>query len=327
MEYLSIPHTRAATHHLIPALNDTLLTNLRTPILTLIEDSTPGAHDTLTAACDANLYAALGVENPEEHGSCAENLVLALKELNEGVGLKGQKAIGADVTVNNAPTPLHLFMNAPVEMEEKATSESGAGAKGITFRVEEPVGKKRGFVRFRAERDIVMVMSACPMDVGKQNGGRCMAANFVVEEETADQDQKGDKASSSIPSTKKASTAKQDPSSTPTPRKAAPKLSTRTSSQQSTPKPSQAPAPAMQKPFLKGGPNKFANINRRDSAAEAGAKIPLPPSAAASPSPAPSTPRDTATSPKKRPKKLERRSGTEASNPSTPKVGKTGEVK
>jgi hypothetical protein len=26
------------------------------------------------------------------------------------------------------------------------------------------------------------VFSACPMDVGKQNGGRCMAANFMVED-------------------------------------------------------------------------------------------------------------------------------------------------
>ncbi|OCK76920.1 hypothetical protein K432DRAFT_445706 [Lepidopterella palustris CBS 459.81] len=180
MEYLSLPHTRASSHRLVPQPTDTLLTNLRAPILTLVEDTTPGAHDTLTAACDASMYAALSVDKPEEHGSCAENLVLALKELNEKAGLKGEKAVGADVTVNIAPTPLHLFMNAPVEVEE---GDEGAGAKGVKFRVEEPRGKKRGFVRFRAERDVVVVMSACPMDVGSQNGGKCMAANFVVEDE------------------------------------------------------------------------------------------------------------------------------------------------
>ncbi|KAF2691560.1 hypothetical protein K458DRAFT_437992 [Lentithecium fluviatile CBS 122367] len=181
MEYLSLPHTRASTHRLVPAVDDTLLTNLRNPIMTLIEDTSPGAHDTLTAACDASQYAALGVDKPEEHGSCAENLVLALKELNEKAGLKGTKAVGADITVNIAPTPLHLFMNAPIEIASSTQSE-GTGAKGASLKVAEPQGKKRSYVRFRADRDIVVVLSACPMDVGSQNGGKCMAANFMVEE-------------------------------------------------------------------------------------------------------------------------------------------------
>ena len=79
MEYLSLPHTRASSHKLVPEVDDELLTNLRNPIVTLIEDTSPGGHDTLTAACDANQYASLGVDKPAEHGSCAENLVLALK--------------------------------------------------------------------------------------------------------------------------------------------------------------------------------------------------------------------------------------------------------
>lgn len=186
MEYLSLPHTRASTHKLVPEVSDELLTNLRNPIITFVEDTSPGAHDTLTAACDANQYTALGIEKPEEHGSCAENLVLALKELNETAGLKGAKAVGADISVNIAPTPLHLFMNAPLHFEH--ADPQGAGAQGITLKVEEPQGKKRAFVRFRAERDVVVVLSACPMDVGKQNGGRCMAANFMVEDLQEEED-------------------------------------------------------------------------------------------------------------------------------------------
>ena len=193
MEYLSLPHTRTASHKLVPEVNDELLTNLRNPILTLIEDTSPGAHDTLTAACDANQYAALGIDKPAEHGSCAENLVLALKEINETSGLKGTKAVGADITVNIAPTPLHLFMNAPLHAEGDIHND-GAGAKGVTLSVEEPQGKKRCYVRFRAERDVVVVFSACPMDVGKQNGGRCMASNFMVEEV----DEEDDKAESGV---------------------------------------------------------------------------------------------------------------------------------
>ncbi|KAF2440690.1 hypothetical protein P171DRAFT_435465 [Karstenula rhodostoma CBS 690.94] len=185
MEYLSLPHTRAATYRLVPEINDTLLTNLRNPLMTLVEDTSPGAHDTLTAACDANMYAALGVDKPEEHGSCAENLVLALRELNEKAGLKGTKAIGADITVNIAPTPLHLFMNAPLQLDSSAQSE-GSGAKGAKVSIEAPKSKKRSYVRFRAERDIVVVLSACPNELGHQNGGRCMAANFMVEEPEED---------------------------------------------------------------------------------------------------------------------------------------------
>ncbi|KAJ4992681.1 hypothetical protein SVAN01_01727 [Stagonosporopsis vannaccii] len=185
MEYLSLPHTRASSYKLVPEVDDTLLTNLRNPIITLVEDTTPGAHDTLTAACDANLYAALGVDKPAEHGSCAENLVLALKELNENAGLKGAKAVGADISVNIAPTPLHLFMVTPISLSSE-TEPTECGAKGATLAVEEPKGKKRGFVRFKAERDVVVVFSACPMDVGPQNGGRCMAANFMVEDADAD---------------------------------------------------------------------------------------------------------------------------------------------
>jgi uncharacterized protein YcgI (DUF1989 family) len=196
MEYLSLPHTRAFSHKLVPEVDDGLLTNLRNPIVTLVEDTSPGAHDTLTAACDANFYTALGVDRPEEHGSCAENLVLALKELNEGAGLKGTKAIGADITVNIAPTPLHLFMNAPLDVSN-ISSIDGAGAKGAILSVDEPKGKKRSFVRFRADRDVVIVFSACPMDVGKQNGGRCMAANFMVEDV-----QKGEDLASSVASLK-----------------------------------------------------------------------------------------------------------------------------
>ncbi|CAN9446961.1 unnamed protein product [Alternaria alternata] len=196
MEYLSLPHTRASSHKLVPEVDDELLTNLRNPIVTLIEDTSPGGHDTLTAACDANQYASLGVDKPAEHGSCAENLVLALKEINETAGLKGPKAVGADISVNIAPTPLHLFMNAPLQSEGSDQTD-GAGTKGVTLRVDEPKGKKRCFVRFRAERDVVIVFSACPMDVGKQNGGRCMAANFMVEDV-----QEGEDLASSIASGK-----------------------------------------------------------------------------------------------------------------------------
>ncbi|ORY08705.1 hypothetical protein BCR34DRAFT_389436 [Clohesyomyces aquaticus] len=277
MEYLSFPHTRSATNHLVPSVSDTLLTNLRAPILTLIEDTTPGAHDTLTAACDASLYAALGVDKPEEHGSCAENLVLALKELNEKAGLKGTKAVGADITVNIAPTPLHLFMNAPIELDGEGKGE-GAGAKGATFKVDEPKGPKRGYVKFRAERDVVVIMSACPMDVGKQNGGKCMAANFMVEE-TEEGEKFGGKSDTKKPlkkpakklATKKTEEKKEAPKEAPSKEngdseqkkepESEPEPQNQTPDKEETDKTEETPKP-MPKP--RGGPAKFANAGKKD---------------------------------------------------------------
>lgn len=176
MEFLSMPHSRAATLHLRPKVNDTLVSNLREPILTLVEDSSPGIHDTLMAACDPQRFRGLGVENWHEHGSCAENLVLALKELNDRAGLKGVKAIGADVTINSVPAPLNLFMNVPWTDGD------------LSF--DKPEGKEGDFVRFRAERDVVVVMSACPQDVLEINAKKPTDAHFIVEEDEEAQKQK-----------------------------------------------------------------------------------------------------------------------------------------
>ncbi|KAF2199707.1 hypothetical protein GQ43DRAFT_442232 [Delitschia confertaspora ATCC 74209] len=196
-EYLSLPHTISALHSLSFAPSSALLSNLRNPILTLIEDTSLSAHDTLTPACDARLYKELGVEKPEEHGSCAENLVLALRECNEGLGLKGPSCIGGDITVNTVPVPISLFMNTLVSISGDAAArdrEQDIFLKDVEFSVSEPAGKKRSFVRFRAERDVVIVMSACPMDVGPQNGGKCMAANFIVEEENQEEEENNEMA-------------------------------------------------------------------------------------------------------------------------------------
>ncbi|KAG9900478.1 hypothetical protein KCV05_g16293, partial [Aureobasidium melanogenum] len=169
MEYLSMPHTRASTLHMVPRVNDVLVSNLREPMLTLIEDTSSGVHDTLIPACDPQRYKALQIEDWEQHGSCAENLVLALKELNDRAGLKGPKGVGASVTVNSVPAPLNLFMNIPWK-----------GDKGdLSF--EPPTCKEGDYVRFRAERDVVVVMSACPNDVQQINKGQSKDGHFLVE--------------------------------------------------------------------------------------------------------------------------------------------------
>ncbi|KAL1614339.1 hypothetical protein SLS54_009834 [Diplodia seriata] len=210
MEYLSLPHTIDALQKLSPEPGDTLLSNLHEPLLTLLDDTSPPAttnttaesaaaiplrHGTFLPACDPTTYRNLAGPdgNGEEHGSCAENLVLALQEFNKSTGLKGARTVGADVTINSAPVPLSLFMNTSVQqrgsgnvvVEEPRKFEGGRWGKG---------GEKGGWVKFRAERDVVVVMSACPMDEGPMNGGRCMAANFVVEEPVGEGKEEGEAA-------------------------------------------------------------------------------------------------------------------------------------
>lgn len=165
-----MPHTRAATLHMRPKVNDTLVSNMREPMLILIEDSGNGVHDTLMAACDPYRYKGLGVEKWEEHGSCAENLVLALKELNERAGLKGAKGVGADVTINSVPAPLNLWMNIPWD------DEGDLGFKA-------PKSKAGDYVRLKASRDVVVVMSACPQDILEINNKQPADAHFIVEED------------------------------------------------------------------------------------------------------------------------------------------------
>ncbi|KAG8628257.1 hypothetical protein KVT40_004130 [Elsinoe batatas] len=224
MEFLSLPHSRAATLHLVPKVGDTLVSNLREPMLTVVED-TAATHDTLIAACDPARYEQLGVEGWEEHGSCAENLVLALKELNERAGLKGPKGIGADVTVNSVPAPLNLFMNIP-------WTNNG------DVKFDNPKGKKGEYVRFKAERDVVVVMSACPQDVIGINGGKQIQdGHFVVEEELEEGEdirqrlQQTNNTSASAPAAKKptpvkrATPAKKPNGTAPAPAKKAPAAS------------------------------------------------------------------------------------------------------
>ena len=98
-EFMSMEHTRTALTRVMVATGDALVTNRRRPILTIVEDTSPGVHDTLLAACDSYRYEQLGCIG--FHDNCTDNLAAALAEL--------------DVTTTRTPSPLNLFMNIPVE--------------------------------------------------------------------------------------------------------------------------------------------------------------------------------------------------------------------
>ena len=54
---MSLEHTRSGIKKLIPVVGESMLTNKRRPILTIMED-TCGVHDMLMSACDRYRYEA-----------------------------------------------------------------------------------------------------------------------------------------------------------------------------------------------------------------------------------------------------------------------------
>src|SRR5690348_6585930 len=153
-ELMSMEHSRAGMLKLIPKVGDALLTNHRRPILTVMEDTSGGVHDTVIAACDRYRYEGLGCTG--YHDNCTDNLAAAMKEL----GLQ----------VPETPSPFNLFMNIPWTAE---------GA--LSF--DPPVSTPGCFIRLRAEMDLVIAFSACPQDVLPINGRnrRPTEAHFVIE--------------------------------------------------------------------------------------------------------------------------------------------------
>jgi uncharacterized protein YcgI (DUF1989 family) len=140
-EFMSMEHSRVAIGRISPAIGDTMVTNRRQPILTLVEDTSGGIHDTLFAACDRWRYESLGCAG--YHDNCTDNLAAALAELG--------------LATRDTPSPLNLFMNIPV-------------VDGHRVEIRPPVSTPGSYVTLRAETRCVVVFSACPQDVVPING-------------------------------------------------------------------------------------------------------------------------------------------------------------
>jgi uncharacterized protein len=141
-EYMSMEHTRVALCKLVPGVGDELYSNRRRPLLTLVEDTSPGVHDTLMAACDAERYRLLGVSG--HHANCCENFERALA--------------GRGISTAIVPPPLNLFMNIPWEPDGSLRFLAAPAAPG-------------DYVTVAAAIDALVVLSACPMDINDINGG------------------------------------------------------------------------------------------------------------------------------------------------------------
>ncbi|TVY69288.1 Uncharacterized protein Focb16_v002024 [Fusarium oxysporum f. sp. cubense] len=141
---LSTSHTRAMLSSISLRKGNNLYSSRRKPIMTLVDDTTPGIHDLLFPACDAERYRQLGAMG--YHDSCHDNMHKALREFPE-----------IKVRDDWVPDPLNLFMNVAVDHHG-----------GIDIR--NPTSDKGQYVILRATADLVVVMSACPQDMVNVNG-------------------------------------------------------------------------------------------------------------------------------------------------------------
>lgn len=139
-EYASMEHTRAALRRLVPRVGDAIYSTRRRPLVTLVEDTSPGVHDTLIAACDPERYRLLG--GAPDHPSCAQNFAAAIAEHGR--------------SLPRAPAPFNLFMAIPWSAEGQLAFEPSPAGAGDS-------------VTFQAELDVLVVVSACPMDLNPIN--------------------------------------------------------------------------------------------------------------------------------------------------------------
>lgn len=140
-EYLSVEHSRRMLFSLFPKVGEPLYSNRRTPMLVLEEDSSSCRHDMLFACCDKWLYQHYGCA--PGHANCRDNFLGALFRAGYDSAL--------------VPNPVNLWMNIPV---------SG----NAQLDLKPPVSKPGDHVVLRAAIDLVLVLSACPMDVTPING-------------------------------------------------------------------------------------------------------------------------------------------------------------
>ncbi len=150
-EFSGMEQCRATWLKLCPEVGDALYSNRRRAIMQLVEDTSPGKHDSLMAPCDNERYGLLGCKG--YHDNCKDNLHAALFELG--------------YTLPCTPGSLNLFMNIPWQ-------DSGA----ISF--DPPLSKAGDYVVWQAELDCIAVMSCCPQDILDINNRNTVEAHYEV---------------------------------------------------------------------------------------------------------------------------------------------------
>jgi uncharacterized protein YcgI (DUF1989 family) len=148
--FLSPPHTWIHLGRIQPRIGDELVTNQRVPILKVIADDV-GWHDMLVPACDRHRYERYyGVK---EHRNCHDNFIEAMDNRNWGNRL--------------VPQPFNLFMNTFIESDG-------------TLLIRDPISKSGDKTIMLAMSSLIIVVSACPMDLNPAGGQGITDLEIVV---------------------------------------------------------------------------------------------------------------------------------------------------
>lgn len=148
-DWLSTSNTRDITERLFPRVGQSFYGTRGEALLTLIEDASPGPHDMLFPACNRGLYERAGLP---DHPSCQDNLIKALEDV--GIALPA------------VPDPVDFFQNSLPEPDDRLDVYASINPPG-------------GYVALRAERDLLLVVTACSVDFHPTNGDKC--TEIVVE--------------------------------------------------------------------------------------------------------------------------------------------------
>jgi uncharacterized protein YcgI (DUF1989 family) len=135
-EPLSAQHTRVHMAEIYPTVGWTFVTARRRPILRFVDDTSPGMHDCLVAACDSARYELLGAA--PGHASCEENLRTEARK--------------QQIPITFAPQPINVFAKFRVH-------------EGGRLELEETVSQAGDAATFELLMDGIVVLSACPQDI------------------------------------------------------------------------------------------------------------------------------------------------------------------
>ena len=140
--WLSTSHTRDPTERIFPLVGQCFVDQHYDPVLTFLEDQSPGHHDALYPACNPHLFAREGFPG---HPNCADNC---------------RQAMSGQGVVAPLPDPVNFFQRSLPTADGSIVIEPAISAAGDS-------------VLLRAERDIVLVVSACCVDFWPTNGESC----------------------------------------------------------------------------------------------------------------------------------------------------------
>ncbi|MGG5180580.1 DUF1989 domain-containing protein [Bacillus sp. MM09(2025)] len=133
---------------------DKLYSNLYKPMFTIIED-TVECHDLYMPACRQEMYQLLyGRTHLEVMHTCYDNLRNAFEPFG--------------IPKEDMYYPFNAFMNTVIDEKGKLS-------------VELPKSLPGDYIRLRAEKDLIVAVSACPADIGKCNGANCTSIRVEID--------------------------------------------------------------------------------------------------------------------------------------------------